>query len=88
MYSTPSMSISDLRKYTAETVNRVVNEQQPVVIMQRSQPRAVLVDSDYFQSLEEAVLDLTDAREADRSKSEPKRPLQDYLDERWGKDGV
>lgn len=85
MNGTSTLSISQLRQRTAKAIGAVIGQKQPTVILQRSQPKAVLVDYDYFSSLEEAVLDLTDAAEAERSKTEAREPLATYVKRRWGK---
>lgn len=68
----------------AKVILSVVSTKQPAVIFQRSQPKAVLVDYDYFQALEESVLEAADTREAERAKKEERRPFEDYLKRRWG----
>ena len=88
MNSTQTISISQLRQHTATTVDDVVARQQPTIILRRSQPKAVLVDISYYQALEDAVLDLTDAREAEKAKKEPKSSYSSYLKKRWGKTQV
>ena len=85
MNSTTSLSISELRQNTAKVIDAVIKLQTPTVIMQRSQPKAVLVDIDYFNTLEEAVLDLSDSKEAEKAKNEEKIPFDKYLRKRWGK---
>ncbi|MBU1326530.1 type II toxin-antitoxin system Phd/YefM family antitoxin [Patescibacteria group bacterium] len=85
MNGTSTITISDLRQNAAAAVNAVSTSQKPTIILQRSRPKAVLVDINYFQSLEEAVLDLTDAREADRAKTEARTPFTGYVKKRWGK---
>ncbi|KKR31386.1 MAG: Prevent-host-death family protein [Candidatus Gottesmanbacteria bacterium GW2011_GWA2_41_12] len=85
MNSTNTLSISELRANTAQAIDNVSNKKEPTVILQRSEPKAVLVDIDYFNALEEAVLDLTDAQEAEKAKKEKKISLKIYLKKRWGK---
>lgn len=77
------MTISDLRQNTAKAVGNVVATQQPTIILQRSQPKAVLVDLAYYQALEEAVFDLTDSQEAERAKREPRVLLSSYIKKRF-----
>jgi prevent-host-death family protein len=81
------ISITDLRQNAASVLKRVKKTGEPITILQRSQPKAVIVDHDYFKALEEAYMDLTDAREAERAKKEPKHTisLAKYIEERWGK---
>ncbi|MBI4999314.1 type II toxin-antitoxin system Phd/YefM family antitoxin [Candidatus Gottesmanbacteria bacterium] len=78
-----TISISKLRQSVADILDMVVAKQQPTIILNRSKPQAVLVDIDYYQALEEAVLDLTDAKEAERAKKEPKDTLSSYIKKRW-----
>lgn len=80
-----SVTISELRRNVAQVMKNMVREKTPYVIMQRSKPKAVLVEYDYYNALEEAVLDLTDSREADRAKSEPKDDFLKYYQQRWDK---
>ena len=88
MNGTQTLSISQLRQNAAKAVDAVVSTQQPTIILQRSTPRAVLVDIVYFQALEEAVLDRTDAQEAQRAKKEKRLPFSSYVTKRWGKAGL
>jgi prevent-host-death family protein len=80
-----TISISDLRQNTAAAIKSVISNKQPSIIFQRSKPKAVLVDYHYFQDLEEAVQDLSDAKEAEIAKSEPKDSFDKYISKRWGK---
>lgn len=84
MNGTSTLSISQLRQNTAQAIHAVVSQKKPTVILQRSQPKAILVDYDYYTSLEDAVLDLTDAQEADRAKKEKRAPFSSYTKRRWG----
>ena len=85
MNTTQTITISDLRQNATAAVNAVAATQNSTIILQRSHPKAVLVDVEYFQSLEDAVLDLTDAQEANRAKQEPHVLLDTYIKKRWGK---
>lgn len=85
MNGTSALSVSQLRQKTALAIQNVSRLKKPTVILQRSQPKAVLVDYDYYQALEEAVLDLTDAQESERAKKEPREPFSSYLKRRWGR---
>jgi prevent-host-death family protein len=78
-----TISISELRQNTAKIIKNLGKDNAPVTIMQRSKPQAVLVNSKYFQNLEEAVMDLQDALEAEKAKSEDTLPLEDYISSRW-----
>jgi prevent-host-death family protein len=80
-----TISVSKLRQNTADVLEKIKQTGQAVTILQRSKPQAVIVDHDYFTALEEAVLDLQDALEAEKAKNEPTVPLEDYSDKRWPK---
>ncbi|OGK32920.1 hypothetical protein A3F58_04010 [Candidatus Roizmanbacteria bacterium RIFCSPHIGHO2_12_FULL_37_9b] len=88
MNNTQTISVSQLRQNATQAINEAVVNQKPTIILQRSQPKAVLVDIEYFQALEEAVFDLTDAKEAEKAKKEKRSPLDSYLKKRWGKTTV
>jgi prevent-host-death family protein len=88
MNGTSTLSVSQLRQHIAQAIDLVVNQKQATVILQRSQPKAILVDYDYYTSLEETALDVTDTREARRAKKEKRVPFSSYLKRRWGQDGV
>lgn len=85
MNNTQSLSISQLRQNATKAIEKVLSDQTPIVIFQRSRPKAVLVDLDYYQALEEAVFDLTDSREADKARRENRTPLSVYIKKRWGR---
>lgn len=84
MNGTQTITISQLRQNAADAINTVIASQQPTVILQRSHPTAVLVDVRYFQALEDAVFDATDAREAEIAKIEERIPFRTYIKKRWG----
>lgn len=71
--------ISDLKQNTASWIKYVNEHKDHVIVSRNSTPHAVIVDYDYFNALEEAVMDLTDGLEAERAKSEPTISLEDYL---------
>jgi len=77
------ISISDFRNKAADFISQAADLQKTFTIMQRSKPRAVLVNHDYYQALEQAVIDLTDAREAEKAKKETTIKLDTYLKKRW-----
>jgi len=84
MNSTFTVPITQLKQNAAQIIDNVVNSGQSAVILQRSQPKAVIADFDYFNSLEAAVVDFLDAQEAEKAKKEPKISLQNYIKKRWG----
>ena len=77
------ISISDFRNKAADFVSQAANLQKTFTIMQRSKPKAILVNHDYYQALEQAVIDLTDAREAEKAKKETTIKLDTYIQKRW-----
>lgn len=85
MNDTNTLSISELRQKTALIINDVAKSKKPKIVLQRSKPKAVLVDVDYFQSLEEMLLDITDVNEAEKAKKEPKSSFKSYIKRRWDK---
>lgn len=84
MNDTFTVPISKLKQNTADIISQVVNSGLSAVVMQRSQPKVVIADYEYFNSLEEAVIDFMDAREAEKAKKEPTISLKAYLRKRWG----
>jgi len=80
------ISVTDLRQNTAKVLKRIKKTGETLTILQRSKPTAVLVDHDYFNMLEEAYMDLTDDREAERAKTakEPTVSFEKYVQERFG----
>lgn len=83
MNDTNTLPISKLRHQAKRAVDQVVATQEPLTILYRSRPKAVLVDVNYFNALEEAVVDMTDAKEAERAKSEETGSLDEYIAKRW-----
>jgi prevent-host-death family protein len=79
-----TISISQLRQDATNIIDKIVASQQPTVILQRSKPKAVLVDYDYFQAMEQSILDASDNAEAEKAKKEPTIKFDDYLKKRFG----
>ena len=82
--SNNTISISELRQDATNLINLAISGQSPLIVMQRSKPKAVLVDYLYFQALEEAIMDLTDSQEAERAKLEPIKSFDKYFEKRFG----
>lgn len=85
MNNTTSLSISQLRQKATQAIADVTDNQQPIVIYKRSKPKAILVDYQYYSALEQAIMDLTDAAEAEKAKKEKKYPFADYIKKRQQK---
>lgn len=81
--SNNTISISELRQDATNLINLAISQQNPLIVMQRSKPRAVVVDYHYFLALEEAILDLTDSQEAEKAKLEPTGSFDKYLEKRF-----
>lgn len=80
-----TVSITDLKQKTADVMKRVKASGEPVIIIQRSEPTAVLVDADYFKILEQALEDLEDLRSIEERKDEPIVPFEKYYKKRFSK---
>lgn len=65
-----TVSITDLKQNTADVVKKMKSSGQPVVVLQRSEPAAVLVDPDYYEILEKSLEDLEDLKVIDERKDE------------------
>lgn len=85
MNDTFTVPITQLRQNAAGIISDVTTKGLSAVILQRSQPKAVIADYTYFMALEEAVIDLIDAKEAEKAKKEPTISLKAYARKRWGK---
>ena len=72
-----TVSITDLKQNTSDVVKRVRASGKPVVVMQRSEPAAVLLDPDYFEILEKALEDLGDLQAIEDRKNEPTVPFEE-----------
>lgn len=66
-----TVSITDLKQNTAGIIKKMQEEGKSVVILQRSQKAAVLVDPDYFTILEEALETANDLKAIEERKNEP-----------------
>lgn len=66
-----TVSITDLKQNTASIIKKVKNSGGSLVVLQRSQPAAIITDPDYYQLLEQALEDLEDLRAIEERKNEP-----------------
>jgi PHD/YefM family antitoxin component YafN of YafNO toxin-antitoxin module len=64
-------SVTDLKQNTAGIIKKLQEEGKSVVILQRSQAAAVLVDPDYFTVLEDALELANDIKAIEDRKNEP-----------------
>lgn len=81
MFTVP---ITKLRKNAASIISDVTTKGISAVVMQRSEPKVVIADYEYFKSLEESVMDTLDVEEAEKAKTEPTISLESYVKRRWG----
>ena len=72
-------SITDLKQNTANIIKKLQEEGKSVVILQRSQAAAVLVDPDYFALLEEALETSNDLKAVEERKNEPTVSLEEVV---------
>ena len=72
-----TVSITDLKQNTADVVKKMRTSGEPVMIIQRSEPAAVLVDPDYYETLEAALEDLEDLRDIELRKNDPTVPADE-----------
>lgn len=72
-----TVSITDLKQKPASVIAKMRSSGTPVVIIQRSEPTAVLVDLEYYKALEEALEDLEDLKAIEERKKEPNIPLKE-----------
>ncbi len=63
-------SITDLKQNTANIIKKLQEEGKSIVILQRSQAAAVLVDPDYFALLEDALETSSDLKAIEERKNE------------------
>ena len=64
-------SVTDLKQNTANIIKKLQEEGKSVVILQRSQAAAVLVNPDYFALLEDALETSSDLKAIEERKDEP-----------------
>lgn len=70
-------SITDLKQNTASIIKKLQEEGKSVVILQRSQAAAVLVDPNYFAILEEALETSIDLKAIEERKNEQTVSLEE-----------
>ncbi len=67
-----TVSVTDLKQNIAGVIKKVQTNGKPMVIIQRSQPAAVIMDPKYYEILEEAVEDKMDLKAITERKNEPR----------------
>jgi antitoxin Phd len=71
-----TVSITELKQNTAKVVNGIKTG-SPVVILQRSKVKAIIVDPKHFEKMEQALEDAEDLKAIEERKSEPTVPLEE-----------
>lgn len=66
-----TISITDLKQNTAKVIKKVKDEGKSVVVLQRSQEVAVLVDPNYYEILEAALENAEDNKAIEDRITEP-----------------
>lgn len=79
-------SITSLKQNTAQIIKKLQEEGTSVIILQRSQAAAVLVEPEYYKALEEAMENAIDLKAIEDRKNEPTIPFDKYFVKRFGKD--
>lgn len=66
-----TISITELKQNAAGVIKTLRDRKESVLVLQRSEAAAVLVDPEYYESLEQALEDLDDLRVIRERKNEP-----------------
>lgn len=80
-----AVSISDLKQNTAKVIKRIKDKGKSVIILQRSKAAAVLVDPDYYNTLEQILEDSMDLKTIEDRQNDPTIKFEDYFIKRFGK---
>lgn len=73
------LSVTELKRKTSKVLEQVRKTKEPVYIMSRSKPKAVLIDLEKYNSLEEALEDLEDILAVEEVRDEPTISMADFL---------
>jgi|SRR3989344_445760 len=80
-----TVSITDLRQDATKVLNQVEDSQEPTYILQNSELKAVLLDVQYYEALQEALEDFMDGLESREAMKESGRmTMEEYARKRWG----
>lgn len=80
-----TVSITDLKQNTAKVVKKVKESGESLVVLQRSEVAAVMVDPKYYQKLEQALEDMADLQAIEERKNEPTVSLDNYFKKRFNR---
>lgn len=73
------LSVTELKTNTAKVLERVSKTKEPIYIMSRSKPKAVLLDLERYNHIEEALEDLEDILAVEEVRNEPTISQADFL---------
>lgn len=77
-----TVSITELKQNTARVVNGVKSG-SPVVVLQRSKVKAIIIDPKHFERMEQALEDAQDLRAIEERRNEPRIPFDEYFKKRF-----
>lgn len=80
-----TVSITELRQKAALIIGKLGKSETPIFVFQRSTPKAVLVDIDAYNNLQQSYEDLLDAYELIQAQGEPTVSWKKYEKERLDK---
>ncbi|OGY12588.1 MAG: hypothetical protein A3A58_03435 [Candidatus Blackburnbacteria bacterium RIFCSPLOWO2_01_FULL_41_27] len=80
-----TVSITNLKQNTADVIEKLKKDGVSILVIQRSEPAAVLVDPEHYETLVEALEDIEDIRDIEARKNEPAIPFDKYFEKRFKK---
>ena len=78
-----TVSITNLKQNTTGVLKKVKSSGNPVVVINRSEPAAVLLDLNHYRILEKALEDIEDLRAIEDRKNEKGIDFEKYLKKRF-----
>lgn len=78
-----TVSITNFKQNATRVLKKVKSSGNPVVVINRSEPAAVLVDPNYYRILEKALEDIEDLEAIEDRKNEKGIELEKYLKKRF-----
>jgi prevent-host-death family protein len=81
------ISVTDLRQNATQILQNVTTTKDPAYVVQHSKLKAVILDANHYQSLQNMVEEYVDGFNADRIMKQPGGvALHDYMKKRWSRD--
>lgn len=78
------ISVTDLRQNATNILHAITTTKDPAFVVQHSKLKAVILDADSYQSLQEMVEDYVDGFTTQRVMKQPGGiTLRDYMKKRW-----